>query len=418
MSAGTTKGSRPALVIAFVAVAAVQVLLLRAWGEPPLLYDEAGYELATEAVAGWAGDGFGAPLPPEVGRVALHNPGYAVALGVVRWTTGATAAPMRVLQALIGLLSGLVLFHALRRRVPDGWALTGALALWLHPSALFFRLTLWPTAAATGLVALAVLCALRLADDVEDRGRQWALGLVFAPLPFVAAPALALLPALLVWPGPRRGWRVAAPFLALGIPWAAAVSITVGSFSPMDTSAACNLALGNHDLVAADRGSLWGDPEGRAAFEALRGDACPQTDALARIRCEARWCGDVARTTVTSDPGAAGVRAARRGFETWRTDTFAPRHLDALGFPRSLALRSLLMGVHLALLGLALLGLRTREGRAAWAAVGLWTVPALLSVGFTRVRQPLLPVLVFAAVIGIAHLVRERGRTAQGDGGG
>lgn len=393
----------PPLVGAFVAVALIHVALLVAWGSPALQYDEVGYELTAEGLAAWAGDGFSAPIPADAGRVALHNPGYGATAGLVRWLAGTTAGPMRLLQLLAGLLCGLVVFHALRRRVPDSWALAGAVAVWLHPSALFFRLTLWPTALATALVAVVLLCALRLADDPDDPGRQWALGLTFAPLPFFAAPALALLPALLAWPGPRRGWRVAVPLAALWIPWMIALSMQLQTFAPMDASGPCNVAMGNYEGIAGDRGSVWGDPGGRGEFERLLGSACRQDDPRAKLRCQATWCGDVAAASVAADPVSAAGRAARRAGETWRVDSFAIRHFELLGTPVPGGLEMLVTASHLALLALALVGLRSREGRAAWIAIGLWTVPVLLSVGFTRARQPLLPVLIFAAAAGMNY---------------
>jgi hypothetical protein len=406
-----------ALLITFVAVAALQVVLLGSWGEPTLQYDEVGYELASEAWAAGAQNRFRSPPRAELGRILLHNPGYPATGGLVRWITGSFAGPLRILQALAGLLTGLVMFHALRRRVPETWALVGAAAVWLHPSALFFRLTMWPTALATGGVAVVLLAVLRLADDPDDPSRQWAVGLTFAPLPFFAAPALALVPALLVWPGPRRSWRIAAPFLALWIPWAATVSLTLQSFAPMDVSAPCNLALGNHPLIAEGRGSLWGDAAGRAAFEEERGVACPPGDALTRIRCEARWCSEVARESVGAAPVAAMVRALRRLAETWRADTFVARHFERIGRPAPRGLGAVLTVSHGALLALALLGLLSRDGRAAWVGIGLWCLPILVSVGFTRAREPLLPVLVFAAAVGLVQLRsvrRGRGPGATG----
>ncbi|MCP4868895.1 MAG: hypothetical protein GY898_09260 [Proteobacteria bacterium] len=410
--------SWPPLVGAFVAVAVVQVVLFQAWGTPPLRYDEVGYQAAADGFTAWAGDGFPTPIPADVGRIAVHNPGYGAVAGLIQWLSGTLPGPLRLLQLLAGLLTGLVVFHALRRRVPETWALVGALAVWLHPSALFFRLTLWPTAFATGLVALVLLCALRLADDPDDRSRQWALGLTFAPLPFFAAPSLALLPALLAWPGPRRGWRVAVPAAALWIPWMLGLSLLLQTFTPMDTSGPCNVALGNHELIRADASSLWGSLAERESFEALRASACRHRDPLAELRCEARWCKDVAAATVASDPGAAAGRALLRVGATWQVDAFAVRHFELIDRGVPAGLEALVTASHFGLLALALVGLRTREGRAAWIAIALWTVPVLLSVGFTRIRQPLLPVLVFAATAGVDYWKAQGSTSSSSSGSG
>lgn len=400
------KTYRP-LLVAFVAVAALQVGLLLAWGDPPLQHDEFGYEQTAAAALGWLA---GEQPASQLGRLAWHNPGYSVAV-TVAGGIGPTATVTRLLQLLAGLLTGLVLFHALRRRVPHSWALAGACVVWLYPSHLFFRLTLWPVALATGLAAVVLLCALRLADAPDDRARQWSLGLALAPLPFFAAPALALLPGLLLWPGPRRGARVAAPMLALWLPWAVAVSSVLGTPSAMDFAGPCNVALGNHPAVEPGRGSVWGDRHARERFQIDQRGACAQTDLAERTRCDARWCGEVARRTVRQDPAGASLRAALRVAETWSQDSFLLRHLDELDRPAPPGMAAVVLLLHVALLLLAVTGLRTREGRAAWVAVALWTLPVLMTVGFTRLRQPLLPVLVFAAVVGLADLLaREQAR--------
>ncbi len=377
---GLTTGEQRALIGAFLAVAALEVGLLHAWRDPALFFDEQGY----------------AALRDDWRRLALHNPGY----GVVALLLEAPAL-IRVVQLAAGLLTGLVVFHALRRRVDPKWALAGAVVVWTHPSHLFFRLTLWPVALATALVAVVLLCVLRLAEDPDDPDRQWALGLAYAPLPFFAAPALALAPAALLWPGRRRAGRVLGPLLVVWLPWAAALSINLGTVAPMDLVGPCNVAMGNHPGIAADRGSLWGDREGRLAFEAERDDACADAAGASReeARCHAGWCAGVARSTIADAPGAALRRAALRVAETWRPGTFAVRHLPLVGRPDPRPLAIGLAVLHALIVLAALSGLRTREGRAAWLALALWTLPIALTVGFTRARQPLLPVLVFAAFV-------------------
>jgi hypothetical protein len=85
--------------------------------------------------------------------------------------------------------------------------------------------------------------------------------------------------------------------------------------------------------------------------------------------------------------------------ETWRPDDFLPRHLadaDAFppaGLPRTAAgarrvLVVLHAGVLLALIAVVLGGRRRRDLRVLATAIALWTLPAALSVGMTRLRQP------------------------------
>jgi len=391
----------PPLVVAFVAVAVLKIALVAAWGDPPPLHDEAGYVATGEAVADWWGGDSRFDDPTQLGRVAWHNPGYSALFGLAACLFGEAAPPIRVLQALAGLLAGLVLFHALRRRVSRAGALCGAAVLWLHPSMLFFGVALWPVALATLFTATAALCAIRLADSPDDRARQWALGLVLAPLPFLAAPALFLLPFVAIELGARRALRVVGPTLALWLPWVVLVSVNLGTFTPMDFAGPQNLALGNHPAIAGDRGSLWGDPIGKAVFEDELAEACPQAGLPERTRCEARYAREVALETVRDDPIRTGIRGIRRLAETWVPDRFAVRHLTELGRGPPTWLAPLLTILHVVLLLAALSGLATPTGRRAARAVAIWCIPVLLTVGFTRLRQPVLPWLIIAGAVGI-----------------
>ncbi len=407
-----TSASRPwpPLVASFTAVLILKAVLLVAWGNPPPLHDEVGYLAASDAALEWLGDReLRASGHAELGRLAWHNPGYSAIFPVLGLVLGSPAPALRVLQSLAGLLAGLVLFHALRRRVPRTWALAGAALLWLHPSMLFFGLTLWPVALATLLTASLALCALRLAEQPDRPDRQWAFGIVLAPLPFFAAPALALLPGLLVWPGPGRLPRTLGPSLALWIPWLLLASSNLGIFTPMGLSGPRDLALGHHPAIAQDRGSLWGDPEGKAALQADLDAVCrgARGSLPDRVRCEALAARDIAWENIRSEPGMAVARGLRKLEETWRSDRFLLRHLEELGRPPPGWLATLLIGLHALILLAALAGLSCPEGRSAALAVALWCVPVLVTVGFTRLRQPLLPWLIVAAECGWIAILRD-----------
>ena len=398
MGATPTRAWLP-LPVTFAVVAALHLALLIAWGSPAPLHDELGYARTGQLVA----DGLLQGGDPELlGRVAWHNPGYGGLFVAASLLPGDGQLVMRLLQVAAGLLAGLLVFHGLRRRVSPAWALAGAMAVWLHPSQLFFRVSFWPVAVATLLTAAVALCALRLAEAPDEPGRQWELGLALAPLPFFAPQALALIPGLLLWPGPRRAPRVLGPLLALWLPWMVAVSLALGTFTPIDLAGPRNLVLGNHPAVAEHRGSLWGDPGGKGLLQVELDAACGQDRQAARVRCEALESKRIARRTALEAPGAAVRRAGLRLLETWQPDRFLPRRLRELDRPGAEGLALLLLLLHFALVGAALAGLGRPEGRAAWAGVLLWCVPVLLTVGFTRLRQPLLPWLVVAAVVGLA----------------
>ena len=393
------------LAVAFGLAAVVHLGLLVTWGDPEPLHDELGYLHTGQLVAAQLRDGGD---PSVLGRLAWHNAGYSALFVAAELTFGDARLPLRLLQVLAGLLAGLLVFHGLRLRVSRRWALLGALVVWLHPSMLFFRLSFWPVALAVLGTSAAALCALRLADAPEQRGRQWELGLALAPLPFFAPQALALIPGLLIWPGPRCAPRVLGPLLALWIPWMIATSVALGTFTPIDLAGPSNLALGNHPAIAEGRGSLWGDPVGKARLQADLDAACPAAGQADTIRCEAAESVRIARSTLASQPVDALRRAGLRLLETWAPDRFLLRRLDELGQTPPPGLPELLLLLHLALLAAALVGLSTPVGRAAAFAALLWCVPVLLTVGFTRLRQPLLPWLVMAGIAGLAALLTSR----------
>jgi hypothetical protein len=186
-----------------------------------------------------------------------------------------------------------------------------------------------------------------------------------------------------------------------------AVSLALGTFTPIDLAGPSNVALGNHPAISEGRGSLWGDPAGKARLQADLDAVCPHGDQADTVRCEATQSVRLARSTVAASPGDAVRRAGLRLLETWAPDLFLLRRLAELGRDPPTVLAVVLLVLHLALLVAALLGLSTPEGRAAAVAALLWCVPVLLTVGFTRLRQPLLPWLTVGGIAGLALLVRH-----------
>lgn len=411
---------RRALGILLLAAAATKIALILTWGDRALLFDEEGYRRAGEAGAAWLLAGGPRDDLSALGRIAWHNPGYAALFVPAELLPGAAAGWIRILQLGAALLSGVLLARFLEPRVGSRGALLGAAALWLHPSHLFYGLTLWPVALATlGTTAL-LFTAGRWQAAPDAPSRQWELGGVLAVLPFFAAPALWVVPAVGWWVGRARWKRVLGPSVLLLGSWSLALSLALGAFVPLDLAGPRNLALGNNEWVSEGRGSLWGDPEQKALFLAKLAEDCGESMDRPRLRCEARWCLRETGAWVRAHPTEALARAGRRLLETWGPDALLPRHLERADLfpPRGLSgaaaiSRVLLLGAQglvFVALGLTAWGaLRRRDLRLLLLGILLWSAPAALSVGLTRMRQPLWPWLIAGAWIVLAD-ARRAGR--------
>ena len=313
-----------------------------------------------------------------------------------------------MLQVLSGLLAGLFLLQALRPRCGPRLALGAALVLWLHPTLIGYRLTFLPVSFALLLTSAMAWSALRLLEAPDDRRRQWSLGLSLAPLPFVAPQALALLPSLQVWPGPRRARRVLGPVLVAWLPWMVLLSVLPQAPTAVGLAGPRTVEMGNSRYIDEDRGSLWDDPVADAWIDSTAAGYYKSVYGPS-------WRGDwyyqgasepllAAWEVVVDDPAAAARRAWLRLLETWVPDRLIRRRVAASGGSTTVAGGLGFLVLHAALLTLAMFGLRTREGRIAWTGIALWCLPILLTIGHTEIRQPLVPWLLVAAAFGLGRV--------------
>lgn len=420
-------------LIAAGGVALLQGLLWFAWGSPAPIFDEAGYLAGGEAVGRLvrctlgveAGPACGAVGPTDLGRLLWHNPGWAALFVVADLLPGAAAAWIRGLNLLAGVAAGLATWATLRGRVPPPHAVGAAAVVWLLPAHLYFRLTLWPVALGTALVAGALL-AVRRAVERPTPARQHQLGLVLLALVLVWPLALAAVPLVALGMArlDRRGaqpqvlTRVAGPALGAWVLLVLATSLALQVPTNGTLASPENLALANNPWIPAGRGSSLHAPESvqRVRFEGHQ--RCPQGNGLEAVRCRARVWRGLARDTIARAPGEAVGRAGLRVLETWRRDDYLPRHVSderaVLRHPPPPSLIALEQVMELLVFALlfvsAGLGARDRRVLGLLAVVALCTLPVALGVGVTRLRQPLLPIIAAAAALTLARYHRARDR--------
>ena len=396
--------------IAAAAVLGLKLLLLALWGERAPIFDEAGYLKTARAVSIWLTGGAGDPS--VLGRIAWHNPGYGLIASFFATLGDDSGWGLRLLQAVAGVHTGLCVHALLARRISGAGAMLGAAIVWLHPSMLFFGLTLWPVALATWCVAATTLAVDDLARNPRSRARAASVGWTFLPLPFLAPQALLLTPLLaaVVYRIQRRALPSAlGPFLAFWLPWSVAVSVALGAITPMDFAGRETFALGNNPHIPLGRGSSFDEPDSLGLLRGQVADVCGDAMDAARVRCDAATYGKIARRSVGEEPAAAAARALLRVIEAYGPDRFLLRHLrDERAFPEpppSGVLKGLSLGMT-ALQVLLILGVLVsaanprgrRDTAALMVAVGLWTIGIALTIGATRLRQPALPWIVVATL--------------------
>lgn len=416
-------------LIAAGGVALLQGLLWFAWGSPAPIYDEAGYLAGGEAVARLVRCSLGLEVGPacgavgftDLGRLLWHNPGWSALFVVAELLPGSAAAWIRGLNLVAGLLAGLATWAALNGALPRRHAMGAAALVWLLPAQLYFRLTLWPVALGTALVAGALLAARRAAERPTP-ARQHQLGLLLLALVLVWPLALAAVPLVglgMVRLGGRESAlrtvsRVAGPALGAWVLLVLTTSLALQVPTNGTLASPENLALANNPWIPRGRGSSLHAPESvrRVRFEAHQ--VCPQGNGLPAVRCRARVWRSLAGDTIAQAPGAAVGRAGLRILETWRRDDYLPRHVaderTVLRRPPPPFLIDVEQVTELLVLALlfvsAALGARDRRVLALLAVVALCTLPVALGVGVTRLRQPLLPIIAVAAALTLARYHR------------
>ncbi len=353
---------------------------------------------------------FRPPLVPALVApvYALFGPRYGFAL-VLQAILGALVVPAAAAIArVIARDAGRP-----QRLVASASTLTAAaIALW--PPLVYFTGALLTETAASLLVTLALLAALRLRTAGGARGAL-GLGALLALAALARPTALPLAAVLLAWlalAGPRpRGLRareVALALVALALvllPWTARNRTVTGAWIPLTSGGGAALWDGNNPLVA-------GDPRWRGGAVSLR-EVEPYAREFAGMDELAidRHAGARARAFLAADPARAARMAGWKLARFFRVTSETPVSGDA-GPPGSawawlaraidplVVTWGLLLPFCAAALGWAL----AHPGRAACAPALAVVVQAALAAvywGSLRFRAPVEPALVVLGVYGL-----------------
>ncbi|MBJ95216.1 MAG: hypothetical protein CMP23_12190 [Rickettsiales bacterium] len=402
-------------------LAALTLRLLIGWLVSGSSQEQGALLVAVEMIrAWWLGEELAFPGENPLFALFWTAPGYGLLVSGLSLLPGELHPVLSSLQSLAVLAAGLVVYLLVSPHSSRGLALLAALLVWFHPSMLFFEQQLSTVAVCTLLAALVALFLFRLRGQSGSRRLQWILGALLAPLPWLSGGGMALV--LLVAAGVPAGTRgrVLAPVSLSWLPAMLVASLWLGAWTPMSLSVHSWIALGNNPVVAVGQGSLVDSPEAVAVFRGALKDKCSARWTRERLRCESRSARTIISATLREQPTSALRRMVFRVLQTWVPDRGLPDALavaDGRGELSGRLLRVLvalvLAPLHLGLLvGLAFAAVSARQDprvRFLLLATLAWTMPMLVGVGATALRQACLPWIVAAGILAIARVGRRSG---------
>jgi 4-amino-4-deoxy-L-arabinose transferase-like glycosyltransferase len=401
------------------------------------------FDYDRHAVSIAAGDGY--PISGyaiEGGPSALRAPGYPYALGATYAALGVGADGGRILNALFGALTVLlVVLLGTRIGGPRAGLIAGALAAVFPPLALLSR-DLYSENLFIPIALAIPLAALRFRDG---GGWRWvvAVGLLCGLSALTRNPGPAVfLPALIGvwWMRPRLSGRaLAAPAVALLIacltvvPWTIRNAVDFGRFIPVTTSTGFALAGTYNEASESDEryATSWRTPSIVAEYEPLfRTPGIDEGTLDATLRREAT---EFAR----DHPGYVAEVAWHNGLRLFMlegasvVDDKTAVDTRGIGSGSTTGERiALALIVPFALAGAVLLARRHRRIRVAGNAAGdplsatafVWLIPVLvllaaaLVAGLPRYRLPADPFMLILAALAIercaVRLAARRGTAA------
>jgi tetratricopeptide (TPR) repeat protein len=402
----------PALVFAVALV----VRLVHVWQirKAPffdvLMGDSRGYDEWARRIAGgeW------------IGRDVFYQaPLYPYFLGVIYAIGGRSLLAVRIVQAVIGSASCVLLGSAARRLFSPTVGLVAGLMLALYAPAIFFDGLLQKSVLDVFFVCLALFFVARITARLKaDTTTDWLfLGLAIGGLSLTRENALVFVVVIAAWALIRANTKRALAFIA-GVliviaPAAIRNSVVGGGFYVTTSQSGPNLFIGNHP--GAD-GSYQSLRYGRGAPEFERQDATELAEhalhrSLTPGEVSSYWT-DRAIDFMTSQPGPWLRLMGRKIVLLWNATEMVDTEDQSTHADWSLVLRLLGFVGHFGILvPLAAAGLMVtwRDRRRLWILYALITAYAasvVIFYVFARYRYPLVPLLIPFAAVGVMSLRR------------
>jgi tetratricopeptide (TPR) repeat protein len=435
-AASLSPGELAAIGLAALAVRLAHVWQLRASPLFSLLLgDSRGYDDWARRIAGgeWIGT-----------DVFYQAPLYPYVLGVVYATTGHHLLLVRVLQALVGSGSCLLLALAVSRLFSKSTGLVAGLMLALYAPAIFFDGLIQKSVLDVFFICLALWLIAKAAEDTNGLATFALLGVTMGALALTRENALVFILIILAWilwpnqnpnpnrepgtrnpesrlPNPESRLKGAALFfggLVLVLaPVAARNAYVGGGFYITTSQFGPNFYIGNNPNADGTYQSL---RYGRGAPEYERTDA---TDLAERALGRSLTPGEVstywvdkALDFITSQPGAWLRLMARKFALLWNATEMLDTESQETHAEHSLPLRVLGRVGHFGVLvPLALAGalLTWPMRRRLWilhAMTIAYGASVVVFYVFARYRYPLVPLLIpfaAAAAVGVPERIRS-----------
>jgi tetratricopeptide (TPR) repeat protein len=419
----------PRVWAAGIVAAALTVRLVHLWQMRATPYftvlmgDARGYDQWAARLA--AGDWVGTD-------VFYQAPLYPYFLGVVYAVFGHDLTAARLVQAVVGSLSALLVAVAAARLFSPRAGLIAGLMLAAYAPAVFFDGLIQKSVLDVAFVSTAVAALAGLLTGGHDRRGLWlGLGAAVGALGLTRENALAIVAVIAVWawrgaPRGRRGRAAAVGLFAAGVALVLAPvavrNYTVSGELYLTTSQfGSNLYIGNHP--GAD-GSYVSLRVGRGSPEFERLDATELAEGaegrtLTPAEVSRYWTGR-AVAYITAQPGAWLRLQARKALLLVNAAEMIDTEAQEAHAEWSWSLRLLGPLTHFGVLvPLAVLGIwfTWTDRRRLWVFYGVALTFALTTIAFyvfARYRFPLVPVLVLFAAAGVAHVAAEwRGWTGR-----
>jgi tetratricopeptide (TPR) repeat protein len=353
-------------------------------------------------------------------EVFYQAPLYPYFLGSIYRIAGRSLMIVRVVQALIGSCSCVLVGLAARRLFSVRTGVVAGVTLALYAPAIFFDGLLQKSVLDVFFVCL----ALWLIAEITTRSRPsaWlAIGLTLGCLSLTRENALVFTAVILGWGTLRFGMRAALVFMlgvaAILLPVALRNSIVGGGFYITTSQFGPNFFIGNHSGADGTYQSL---RYGRGAPEFERQDAVEMAEqalhrSLTPAEVSSYWTGR-ALSFITSDPGAWFKLMARKVGLLVNAKEMVDTEDQTTYSEWSMVLRLLGPVMHFGVLvPLAFIGILTTWGnrsrfRILIALLFAYSGSVLLFYVFARYRYPLVPILILFAAAGITAVTEMFGR--------